>query len=347
MINPTLENILLKALEKNCSDIHISSNYKIMIRVDGDLIPFQQNFIPNKDEVYNMIFSLLTEKQKENYLQKGVIDFSTEIANKSRFRINAYHTIAGPSVAFRMIPKSIKSLDDIQAPQILKNLAKLKKGLIIIAGPTGNGKSTTLAGIINHINNSFARHIITIEDPIEYVFTNNLSLINQCEVGSNVNSINQSLRNSLRQDPDVIMVGEMRDIDTFRLAISAAETGHLVLTTLHTNSASDTINRIIDLFSPEEKSAVRSALSESIRAVISQRLVKKKNGGRCAVFEVLIVNSSVRNLIREDKIPQINSIIELNKKSGMILLKESIKQLSDMGIISHETAEEELLTYEQ
>ena len=215
----------------------------------------------------------------------------------------------------------------------------------MVAGPTGSGKSTTLAAIIDYINN-FMRHIITIEDPVEYMFENKRSLINQRELGSDTNSFNEALKSSLRQDPDVIMVGEMRDIDTFRLALTAAETGHLVLATLHTNSAAQTINRIIDVFPSEEKSAVRSILSGSIKAVISQRLVKKRDGGRCAAFEIMLANASVRNLIREDKIPQINSIIELSRKNGMLLLKDSLKDLMNNDVITQEIAEEELLSYE-
>jgi twitching motility protein PilT len=342
--------MILKILEeariKNCSDVHVSSNYRIILRLDGDLVDYNDTKELSSEEVYNMLYSIMDEQQKKSYIENREIDFSIEDEQKYRCRVNAYHTISGPAAAFRLIPKDIKSLVSLNTPYIVQDLAKLKKGLIMVAGPTGSGKSTTLAGIIDYINNNFMRHIITIEDPVEYMFENKRSLINQRQLGSDTNSFNEALRSSLRQDPDVIMVGEMRDIETFRLALTAAETGHLVLATLHTNSAAQTINRIIDVFPSEEKSAVRSILSGSIKAVISQRLVKKRDGGRCAAFEIMLANASVRNLIREDKIPQINSIIELSRKNGMLLLKDSLKDLMNNDIITQEIAEEELLSYE-
>ena len=341
-----IQQILEEARIKNCSDVHLSSNYRIILRLDGDLVDYRDTKVLGKDDVYNMLYSIMTEEQKKFYIENREVDFSIETNEKYRCRINAYHTICGPAAAFRLIPKDIKSLVSLNAPHIVQDLAKLKKGLIMVAGPTGSGKSTTLAGIIDYINNNFMRHIITIEDPVEYIFENKRSLINQRELGSDTNTFNEALKSTLRQDPDVIMVGEMRDIETFRLALTAAETGHLVLATLHTNSAAQTINRIIDVFPSEEKSAVRSILSGSIKAVISQRLVKKRDGGRCAAFEIMLANASVRNLIREDKIPQINSIIELSRKNGMLLLKDSLKDLMNNDIITQEIAEEELLSYE-
>ncbi len=341
-----IQQILDEARHKNCSDVHISAGYKIILRLDGDLVDYKDTKIMNQDEVYNMLYSIMNEQQKKYYLENREVDFSIESNEKFRCRVNAYHTILGPAAAFRLIPKDIRSLVSLNAPYVVQDLAKLKKGLIMVAGPTGSGKSTTLAGIIDYINQNYMRHIITIEDPVEYMFENKRSLINQRELGSSTNSFNEALKSSLRQDPDVIMVGEMRDLETFRLALTAAETGHLVLATLHTNSASQTINRIIDVFPAEEKSAVRSILSGSIKAVISQRLVKKRDGGRCAAFEIMLANSSIRNLIREDKIPQINSIIELSRKNGMLLLKDSLKDLMNNDIITQEIAEEELLSYE-
>jgi twitching motility protein PilT len=336
--------MILKILEeariKNCSDVHVSSNYRIILRLDGDLVDYADTKELSSEDVYNMLYSIMDEQQKKSYIENREIDFSIEDEQKYRCRVNAYHTISGPAAAFRLIPKDIKSLVSLNTPYIVQDLARLKKGLIMVAGPTGSGKSTTLAAIIDYINNNFMRHIITIEDPVEYMFENKRSLINQRQLGSDTNSFNEALRSSLRQDPDVIMVGEMRDIETFRLALTAAETGHLVLATLHTNSAAQTINRIIDVFPSEEKSAVRSILSGSIKAVISQRLVKKRDGGRCAAFEIMLANASVRNLIREDKIPQINSIIELSRKNGMLLLKDSLKDLMNNDIITQEIAEE-------
>lgn len=341
-----IQQIIEDARLKNCSDVHVSSNYRIILRLDGDLVDYKDTKILSQEDVYNLLYSIMNEQQKKFYIENREIDFSIEDEQKYRCRVNAYHTISGPAAAFRLIPKDIKSLVSLNTPYIVQDLAKLKKGLIMVAGPTGSGKSTTLAAIIDYINNNFMRHIITIEDPVEYMFENKRSLINQRQLGSDTNSFNEALRSSLRQDPDVIMVGEMRDIETFRLALTAAETGHLVLATLHTNSAAQTINRIIDVFPSEEKSAVRSILSGSIKAVISQRLVKKRDGGRCAAFEIMLANASVRNLIREDKIPQINSIIELSRKNGMLLLKDSLKDLMNNDIITQEIAEEELLSYE-
>jgi twitching motility protein PilT len=341
-----IQQILDEARQKNCSDVHISAGYKIILRLDGDLVDYKDPKIMSQDEVYNLLYSIMSEQQKNYFLENREIDFSIESNEKFRCRVNAYHTILGPAAAFRLIPKDIRSLVSLNAPYVVQDLAKLKKGLIMVAGPTGSGKSTTLAGIIDYINHNYMRHIITIEDPVEYMFENKRSLINQRELGSSTNSFNEALKSSLRQDPDVIMVGEMRDLETFRLALTAAETGHLVLATLHTNSAAQTINRIIDVFPAEEKSAVRSILSGSIKAVISQRLVKKRDGGRCAAFEIMLANSSIRNLIREDKIPQINSIIELSRKNGMLLLKDSLKDLMNNDIITQEIAEEELLSYE-
>ncbi|MBM3590859.1 MAG: type IV pili twitching motility protein PilT, partial [Alphaproteobacteria bacterium] len=213
-----IQNILDEARLKNCSDVHISSGYKIIMRLDGDLVDYKDTKIMSKDDIYNVLFSIMTEQQKKYYLDNREVDFSIESNEKFRCRVNAYHTIYGPAAAFRLIPKDIRSLVSLNAPYIVQDLAKLKKGLIMVAGPTGSGKSTTLAGIIDYINNNFMRHIITIEDPVEYIFQNKRSLINQRELGSTTNSFNEALKSSLRQDPDIIMVGEMRDLETFRLA---------------------------------------------------------------------------------------------------------------------------------
>ena len=274
------------------------------------------------------------------------LDFSIQFDDNIRFRVNAFRTINGPAAAFREIPDTIKSLKSIDAPAIVNNLTNARSGLILVVGPTGCGKSTTLAAMIDEINKNFTNHIITIEDPVEFVHTNKKSIINQREVGNSTLSFSNALRGALREDPDVILVGEMRDVDTIRLALTAAETGHLVLGTLHTSSAAQTVNRIIDVFPADDKMVIRSMLSTSLKAVISQRLLKKTGGGRHASFEVMVANPSIKNLIREDKIPQINSIMELGKKSGMRTMKESIEELLTKKIISNDVADKALSVIE-
>jgi twitching motility protein PilT len=342
-----MQQIFNFARTKNCSDIHISAGYKIIFRLNGEIIDYSENKNNlTSEEVYNLIFSLITEEQKKIYLTQKEYDFSFIDNNNLRYRVNAYHTILGPAVAIRIIPDKIKSLALINSPYIVQSLLNYKKGLILIVGPTGSGKSTTLAAMIDHINQNHNKHIITIEDPIEYAFVSQKSLINQREFKTDSNSFNTALKSALRQDPDVIMIGEMRDLETVQLALTAAETGHLVLATLHTNSASQTIDRIIDSFPADQRATIRSIVSNSLRAVISQRLVKKLDGNRCAAFEIMIANSSIRNLIREDKIAQINSMIEINKKTGMILLKDYLKEMASKGTISLEVAEEEIKSQE-
>jgi twitching motility protein PilT len=341
-----IEKILTYAKKQGCSDIHISTAAVPMVRIDGDMIQ-----IPNlqplaASQVLEMLHSLMSESQKKVFKEKLELDFSIEVGKDLRFRVNAFHTINGPAGAFREIPVEIKSLSALRTPQIVRSFADYKKGLVLVVGPTGSGKSTTLAALIDQINSTHSNHIITIEDPVEFVHKNKKSLIDQREIGNSTLSFSTALRSALRQDPDVILVGEMRDIETIHLALTAAETGHLVFATLHTNSTAQTINRIIDVFPSEDKPVVRSMLSTSIKAVVSQRLLKQEGGGRCAAYEVMIANASIRNLIREDKIPQINSIIELSKKSGMCLMKDSINELLLSGVISQETAEEALLANE-
>lgn len=311
-----------------------------MIRVDGDMLVIPNAPAFTDKQVLEMLYSLMSDLQKKIYNERLELDFSVQIAGNIRFRVNAFRTINGPAAVFREIPTEIKTLSTLHAPEIVRELAHYKKGLVLVVGPTGSGKSTTLAGLIEHINSRYTHHIITIEDPVEFIHKNNKSLINQREVGSSTLSFANALRSALREDPNVILVGEMRDIETIHLALTAAETGHLVLATLHTGSASQTISRIIDVFPSEDKPVVRTMLSNSIKAIVSQRLLKKNGGGRCAAYEIMLTNASIRNLIREDKIPQINSIIELSKKSGMCLMKDSVNDLLLKSIISQEVADE-------
>ncbi len=341
-----IEKILTYAKKQGCSDVHISTGAIPMLRIDGDMIQIANLAPLTADQVFEMIYSIMSDQQKKVFKERLELDFSIEVGKILRFRVNAFHTINGPAATFREIPLEVKSLSALHTPQIVRSFADYQKGLVLVVGPTGSGKSTTLAALIDQINSVHAHHIITIEDPVEFVHKNKKSLVDQREVGSNTLSFATALKSALRQDPDVILVGEMRDIETIHLALTAAETGHLVFGTLHTSSSSQTINRIIDVFPSEDKPVVRSMLSTSIKAVVSQRLLKKEGGGRCAAYEVMIANASIRNLIREDKIPQINSIIELSKKSGMCLMKDSINELLLNGIISKETAEEALLATE-
>lgn len=338
-----IEKILTYAKKQGCSDIHITTGSAPMLRIDGDMMPIPSAPVLTHDQVMEMLNSLMSDAQKKTYQERLEMDFAIQSGDNLRFRVNAFRTVNGAAAVFREIPTEVKSLAALHAPEIIHGLAHAKKGLILVVGPTGSGKSTTLAALIDHINTNFSHHILTIEDPVEFVHKNKKSLINQREVGNSTLSFANALKSALREDPDVILVGELRDVETIHLALTAAETGHLVLGTLHTSSSAQTINRIVDVFPAEDKAVVRTMLSTSIKAVVSQRLVKKEGGGRCAAYEIMIANSSIRNLIREDKIPQINSIIELGKKTGMCLMKDSINELLLKGMISKETADEALL----
>ncbi len=317
-----------------------------MLRVDGDIVAIPDAPVLDESGVMEMLNAIMNDVQKKIYAEKWELDFSIKVVGELRFRVNAFRTIYGPAAVFREIPTEIKSLSMLHAPEVIRSMAGFRKGLVLVVGPTGSGKSTTLAALIDQININHAHHIITIEDPVEFVHKNKKSLINQREVGNSTLSFANALRSALREDPDVVLVGELRDVETIHLALTAAETGHLVLGTLHTSSSAQTINRIIDVFPPQDKPVIRTMLSTSIKAVVSQRLLKKEGGGRCAAYEIMIANSSIRNLIREDKVPQMNSIIELSKKSGMCLMKDSINDLLLRGVISQEVANEALTANE-
>lgn len=341
-----MDKILKYALAHKCSDVHITTGSPPYMRVDGDIRNIPNAPILDQAWVTEILDSVMNDIQKKIFKSELELDFSIQFDDNIRFRVNAFRTINGPAAAFREIPDTIKSLKSIDAPAIVNNLTNARSGLILVVGPTGCGKSTTLAAMIDEINKNFTNHIITIEDPVEFVHTNKKSIINQREVGNSTLSFSNALRGALREDPDVILVGEMRDVDTIRLALTAAETGHLVLGTLHTSSAAQTVNRIIDVFPADDKMVIRSMLSTSLKAVISQRLLKKTGGGRHASFEVMVANPSIKNLIREDKIPQINSIMELGKKSGMRTMKESIEELLTKKIISNDVADKALSVIE-
>jgi len=332
-----IEQLLEFSVGQGSSDLHISSGLSPMIRIDGDMKKIET---PNLDpsEAKNLIYTTMTENQKRNFEENLELDFSFEVKGLARFRVNVFMQNRGIASVFRTIPSKVLTLDEIGAPEIFKEISSLHRGLVLVTGPTGSGKSTTLAAMIDYINDNFNHHILTIEDPIEFVHESKQSLINQREVHRDTKSFSNSLKASLREDPDIILVGELRDLETISLALTAAETGHLVFGTLHTSSASKTIDRIVDVFPTDEQAMVRTMLSESLQAVISQALLKKKNGGRVAAHEIMLGASSIRNLIRENKVPQMFSVIQTSSKLGMKTLDQDLKKLVDNDIITKETA---------
>jgi twitching motility protein PilT len=332
-----INELLAFSVQNKASDLHLSAGLPPIIRVDGEMRKLN---IPELDHktVNALIYDIMNDKQRKEYEENLEVDFSFEIENLSRFRVNAFMQNRGAAAVMRTIPSEILTLDQLGAPEIFKQIINQPTGIVLVTGATGSGKSTTLAAMVDHINASKREHILTIEDPIEFVHQNKLCVINQREVHRDTHSFNNALRSALREDPDVILVGELRDLETIRLAISAAETGHLVFGTLHTNSAPKTIDRIIDVFPAQEKSMVRSMLSESLRAVISQTLLKKTGGGRVAAHEIMIGIPAIRNLIREDKVPQMYSVIQTGQSHGMQTMDQCLQKLVAQGIISHKEA---------
>lgn len=329
---------LLTATKRNkASDLHISSGKPPTLRINGDMIKIEGAAPLSAEETKMLIYSVMNEGQRVMYEKEWESDFAISIDADSRYRVNAFVTNQGPAAVFRTIPTRIMSLEDLNAPAIFREIAMKEKGLVLVTGPTGSGKSTTLAAMIDFINSTQKKHIITVEDPIEFVHQSKMSMINHREVGVHTKSFAKALKSALREDPDVILVGEMRDLETIHLAITAAETGHLVFGTLHTSSAPKTIDRIIDVFPATEKEMIRSMLSSSVEAVISQKLLKRKDGsGRVAAHEIMLGNTSIRNLIRENRIAQMSSMIQIGSKAGMLLMKDSIYKLMDEGVIGRE-----------
>ncbi|GGE93155.1 MULTISPECIES: type IV pilus twitching motility protein PilT [Pseudoalteromonas] len=328
-----ITELLAFSVQHKASDLHLSSGVSPMIRVDGDVRRINIPALEQKD-VNSLVYDIMNDNQRKDYEQNLEVDFSFEVPNLARFRVNAFNSNRGPAAVFRTIPSDVLTLDDLGAPDIFKTIADNPRGLVLVTGPTGSGKSTTLAAMVDYINQTKHHHILTIEDPIEFVHDNKLSLINQREVHRDTHSFSNALRSALREDPDVILVGELRDLETIRLAMTAAETGHLVFGTLHTTSAPKTIDRIIDVFPGEEKDMVRSMLSESLRAVISQTLLKKVGGGRVAAHEIMIGVPAIRNLIREDKIAQMYSSIQTGASHGMQTMDQCLANLVNYGIIT-------------
>ncbi|MFA0439432.1 twitching motility protein PilT [Vibrio sp. 10N.286.49.C2] len=320
------------SVKHNASDLHLSAGVSPMVRIDGEVRKLE---IPalSHSEVHKLIFDIMNDKQRNEYESRLEIDFSFELPNLGRFRINAFKQSRGCSAVFRSIPMKVPSLDQLEAPDIFTDIANLDRGLVLITGPTGSGKSTTLAAIVNYINQHQNKHILTIEDPIEFVHNNKKCLVSQREVHRDTHSFQNALRSALREDPDIILVGELRDQETISLALTAAETGHLVFGTLHTNSAAKSIDRIIDVFPAGDKDMVRSMLSESLRAVIAQQLLKRTEGGRVACHEMMIMTPAIRNLIREDKVAQMYSMIQTGAAHGMQTMEQHSKQLLSQGVV--------------
>ncbi|HEX4049841.1 MAG TPA: type IV pilus twitching motility protein PilT, partial [Steroidobacteraceae bacterium] len=308
-----------------------------MIRVDGDMKRINMPALTHK-EVHGMVYDIMNDKQRKTYEEFFETDFSFEIPKLARFRVNAFNQNRGSGAVFRNIPSNILNLDELAAPKIFRDLCMLPRGLVLVTGPTGSGKSTTLAAMIDYCNDNRPDHIITIEDPIEFVHECKRCLINQREVKRDTLGFSEALRSALREDPDIVLVGELRDLETIRLALTAAETGHLVFGTLHTSSAAKTIDRVVDVFPGEEKAMVRSMLSESLRAVISQTLLKRIGGGRVAAHEIMIGTSAIRNLIREGKIAQMYSAIQTGQSAGMQTLDQCLSELLAKGAVSKEEA---------
>ena len=327
-----IKELLIEAKEKEASDLHLNVGIPPVLRINGKLI--RMNLPELTPEItHEIIYSILSEKQKTGFEKFGEYDLSYELINISRFRVNIFKHRRGEGAAFRLIPEKIKTLSELGLPSILSDFTEKDRGLVLVTGPTGSGKSTTLAALLDIINKKRYDNIITIEDPIEFIHSHKNCLVSQREIGSHTTSFSSALRNALREDPDVILVGEMRDLETISMALTAAETGHLVFATLHTNSAIEAINRIIDVFPLYEKQMVRSILASSLQAVIAQILVKKKSGGRVAAQEIMICDTAIRNMIREDKIHQIKSFIQTGKQKGMQTLQQHLQELLAKNLI--------------
>ncbi len=331
-----INELLSLTQERAGSDLHLSSGNLPMLRIDGEIQPLDADQLTS-DAIESLVNSIMSDEQRAHFEADGEVDFSFEFDEETRFRVNVFTNRRGAAIVFRAIPSDILSLDDVGAPRIIRRMAELEKGLVLVTGPSGAGKSTTLAAMIEHINSTARRHVLTIEDPIEFVYRPKLSLINQREVGRDTKSFARALRSALREDPDVILVGELRDYETIALALTAAETGHLVLGTLHSSSAAKTVDRIIDVFPAGDKPMVRTMLAGSLEGVIAQVLLKRDDGkGRVAAFEILVGTPAVRNLIRENKVPQIFSMMQMGADFGMQTMSDAVEKLVKSGTVSQE-----------
>ena len=329
--------LLAFGVKNGVFDLHLSAGLPPMIRVDGDVRRINVPAIDHKT-VHDLVYDIMNDKQRKDYEEFLETDFSFEIPGLARFRVNAFNHHRGSGAVFRTIPSQILTLEELNCPKIFKDISDTPRGIVLVTGPTGSGKSTTLAAMIDHKNSNEYGHILTVEDPIEFVHESKKCLVNQREVHRDTLGFNEALRSALREDPDTILVGEMRDLETIRLALTAAETGHLVFGTLHTSSAAKTIDRIVDVFPAAEKDMVRAMLSESLRSVISQTLLKKNGGGRVAAHEIMIGTPAIRNLIRENKVAQMYSAIQTGQQYGMTTLDQTLQNLVQQGVISRQQA---------
>jgi twitching motility protein PilT len=339
-----IAKLLAFGVEQGASDCHLSSGEPPMMRINGDLKKLDHAILP-QEEVHAMVYDIMNDALRKTFEATREVDFSFELGDIARFRVNVFMQRKGEGAVFRTIPSKILTLDQLGMPPILKQLCEKEKGLVLVTGPTGSGKSTTLAAMIDHLNNDFEGHILTVEDPIEFVHSSKKCLVNQRELGFHTHSFANALRAALREDPDIILIGEMRDLETIQLALTAAETGHLVFGTLHTSSAPKTVDRVIDVFPPSQQSQIRSQFAESIEAVITQTLLKKKGGnGRLAALEILTGTTAVRNLIREGKIHQIPGTMQVSQKDGMQTMDMALVDLVTRGLVTQEEAQAKSMT---
>ncbi len=334
-----ITELLAFSVKQGASDLHLSADLPPMIRVDGDVRRINLPPMEHK-QVHDLLYQIMNDRQRKDYEEFMETDFSFEVAGVARFRVNVFNHNRGAGGVFRTVPAKVLSMEDLGMAQVFRDLSMIPRGLMLVTGPTGSGKSTTLAAMVDYINDNKYEHILTIEDPIEFVHESKKCLVNQREVHRDTLGFNEALRSALREDPDIILVGELRDLETIRLALEAAETGHLVLGTLHTQSAAKTVDRVIDVFPAAEKAMVRSMLSESLQAVISQILLKKQGGGRVAAHEIMRGTPAIRNLIREDKVAQMYSAIQTGGSIGMQTLDQCLEKLVEQRVITREVARE-------
>ncbi len=337
-----LTQLLAFTMQNDASDLHLSAGSPPIIRTSGLLKRVKSDPL-SSDDIRSMLYSVMTEDQRAEFEKNMELDFAIALGEKARFRVNGFTTRLGVSAVFRTIPTEVPTMQDLALPRVIRRFSELEKGIVLITGPTGSGKSTTLASMINHINLTMNKHVLTIEDPVEFFHTSQKSLINHREVGTDTMSFSKALKSALREDPDVILVGEMRDYETISLALTAAETGHLVFGTLHSNSAPKTIDRIIDVFPTGDKEMIRAMLASSLQGVVAQTLLRKAEGGRVGAFEILVGTNAVRNLIRENQIPQMYSMMQTGSRYGMVTMEDAINELFETGVINKDEARRAML----